>query len=118
LSLAISPRKEENMPGFDGTGPMGMGPMTGGGGGFCATPGVARRPRYGRLSGWGRQGGCGWRWGGPMYWGRPAIYPTMSTEELDFLKNEAEAMKEELKQIETRIEDMEKSAGQTQSPTS
>jgi len=23
------------MPGYDGTGPKGMGPMTGGGGGFC-----------------------------------------------------------------------------------
>jgi hypothetical protein len=26
------------MPGFDGTGPMGQGPMTGGGRGFCAIP--------------------------------------------------------------------------------
>jgi len=26
------------MPGFDGTGPRGMGPMTGGGRGFCAIP--------------------------------------------------------------------------------
>jgi hypothetical protein len=26
------------MPGFDGTGPMGRGPMTGGGRGFCAIP--------------------------------------------------------------------------------
>ena len=26
------------MPGFDGIGPMGMGPMTGGGRGFCAKP--------------------------------------------------------------------------------
>lgn len=26
------------MPGFDGTGPMGMGPMTGGGRGYCAVP--------------------------------------------------------------------------------
>jgi hypothetical protein len=26
------------MPGFDGTGPMGMGPMTGGGKGFCTMP--------------------------------------------------------------------------------
>jgi hypothetical protein len=26
------------MPGFDKTGPMGQGPMTGGGRGFCATP--------------------------------------------------------------------------------
>ena len=26
------------MPGFDGTGPLGQGPMTGGGRGFCAVP--------------------------------------------------------------------------------
>ena len=26
------------MPGFDGTGPRGMGPMTGGGRGYCAVP--------------------------------------------------------------------------------
>ena len=26
------------MPGFDGTGPIGQGPMTGGGRGFCAMP--------------------------------------------------------------------------------
>jgi hypothetical protein len=26
------------MPGFDGTGPRGQGPMTGGGRGFCAMP--------------------------------------------------------------------------------
>jgi hypothetical protein len=26
------------MPGFDGTGPLGQGPMTGGGRGFCAMP--------------------------------------------------------------------------------
>ena len=26
------------MPGFDGTGPMGIGPMTGGGRGFCTMP--------------------------------------------------------------------------------
>jgi len=32
------------MPGFDGTGPMGMGPMTGGGRGFCAMPYRGYRP--------------------------------------------------------------------------
>ena len=26
------------MPGFDGTGPLGQGPMTGGGRGYCAIP--------------------------------------------------------------------------------
>ena len=106
------------MPGFDGTGPMGMGPMTGGGRGFCAVPGMARRPGYGRLGGWGRQVGFGWGWGGPFYWGQPAVYPAMGAEELDFLKDQAEAMRAELRQIETRIEDLEKSAGQTKSKKS
>lgn len=32
------------MPGFDGTGPRGMGPMTGGGRGFCALPMGGYRP--------------------------------------------------------------------------
>ena len=32
------------MPGFDGTGPMGQGPMTGGGRGFCAMPYRDYRP--------------------------------------------------------------------------
>ena len=36
------------MPGFDGTGPMGMGPMTGGGRGFCSPSGIgAGLRRYG-----------------------------------------------------------------------
>lgn len=33
------------MPGFDGTGPLGLGPMTGGARGFCALP-VSARPAY------------------------------------------------------------------------
>ena len=36
------------MPGFDGTGPMGMGPRTGGGRGFC--PPVAGYAPYGGYS--------------------------------------------------------------------
>jgi len=79
------------MPGFDGTGPRGMGPMTGGGRGFCAMPyrgyeaygygfqapeypptGITpsyRRPFYGSIFGAGRGGlpwggGCGRVFGG------------------------------------------------------
>ena len=37
------------MPGFDGTGPMGRGAMTGGGGGFCAVN--AGNVEGGRMSG-------------------------------------------------------------------
>jgi len=47
------------MPGFDGTGPRGMGPMTGGARGFCnpysagvRTPYMGAYP-YGRPYGWG-----------------------------------------------------------------
>jgi hypothetical protein len=85
------------MPGFDGTGPGGMGPMTGGGRGLC-------RP-----------------WGGipPQYaFPRPAYYafprygtygfrpfaPRLSREqELEFLKGQAEALRDELKEVETQI---------------
>jgi len=31
-------KRRETMPGFDGTGPRGMGPMTDGGGGYCVIP--------------------------------------------------------------------------------
>jgi len=33
------------MPGFDGTGPMGQGPMTGGGRGYCAVPANNGQPQ-------------------------------------------------------------------------
>lgn len=38
LAPGVSPERRRTMPGFDGTGPRGMGPMTGGGRGFCAVP--------------------------------------------------------------------------------
>ena len=51
------------MPGGDGTGPMGMGPMTGRAAGYCAgypVPGYMNPiPGFGR--GLGRGGGRGWR---------------------------------------------------------
>jgi hypothetical protein len=57
------------MPAGDGTGPMGLGPMTGRAAGYCAgygMPGFAN-PIPGRGF-WGR----GWWWG---YWGRPWGWP-------------------------------------------
>ena len=51
------------MPGGDRTGPMGMGPMTGRGAGYCAgfaAPGFASGGRGG-FFGRGRGGGRGWR---------------------------------------------------------
>ena len=48
------------MPRFDGTGPWGAGPMTGGGRGFCSPAGGQYMPIYARRLGRGR-GSRGWR---------------------------------------------------------
>ena len=81
------------MPGFDGTGPMGMGPMTGGGRGYCVTPedGMAMRPRGRRF--FGRGGGRGA--------GRGYAVP--------FEKEEIGLLKEELAAIQERLSALEKS---------
>ena len=96
------------MPGFDGTGPRGMGPMTGGGRGFCALPLPPARPIYG---GGGAYPPYGVPWGMPYYGAGPTAPGTgpfvsqMTREqELDFLKNQAQAMRGHLEQIETRIQ--------------
>jgi hypothetical protein len=106
------------MPGFDGTGPWGMGPMTGGGRGLCGPRRDVRPVPAGRWlgpgRGWGIGRGAGWRWfrpgigRGPVYGGASAYTRAMSgEEELGFLKGEAEAMKRELDEIEARIRSIE-----------
>ena len=52
------------MPGFDGTGPRGMGPMTGGGRGYCNPYASA----YGLRTGYGFRPGYGASFGRP-FWG-------------------------------------------------
>ena len=81
------------MPGFDGTGPRRMGPMTGGGRGFCAVPLPVNLPI---LS------------GSAVYhpYGLPFVPQMTREQELDFLKTQAQAMKEQLKHIETQIEQL------------
>ena len=105
------------MPGFDGTGPRGMGPMTGGGRGFCSPWGIGAAPRrYGVPPGIG--------YGSPYYsgaampnpfYGAPAtapgaapFAPQMTEEqELGFLKNQADTVKSQLDQIEARMRELE-----------
>ncbi|MBU1933247.1 MAG: DUF5320 domain-containing protein [Candidatus Omnitrophica bacterium] len=108
------------MPGGDGTGPMGMGPMTGRAAGYCAgnsMPGYAN-PIPGR--GWGRGFGKGFgrRWaaypyayGGPYYSAYPYGAELTAKQEADMLKDQANAMEEEIKAINDRISALEKSQG-------
>jgi hypothetical protein len=87
------------MPGFDGTGPRGLGPMTGGGRGFCSPWGMRAVPgsyAYHRWTGYPHP-----RYG--MYRPMPPA-PQMSREqELEFLKAEAQNLQSELNELEARI---------------
>ena len=123
------------MPRGDGTGPLGLGPMTGRAAGFCAgypVPGYMN-PIPGRgYFGWG----CGWfgrgrgfrHWyyatglpgwaraslGYPAFggWVNPFLYPygaeITPKQEADILKKQAEALEKELEDIRSRIETLEK----------
>lgn len=87
------------MPGFDGTGPGGMRPMTGGGRGFCRPWGVGvARSTYG----FRRRA----PFASPYYgaYGFGPFAPQMTHEqELEFLKTESQTLREELKELEDRI---------------
>jgi len=122
------------MPGFDGTGPWGEGPMTGGGRGYCnpAGAGYGYGPGYGAGYGYGRGrgyragGGAGWGRGygrgfgragvyggayGPAPYGRyappyGASYPMSSQDEVAMLKEQARMVKAELDAITKRMEEL------------
>jgi len=100
------------MPRGDGTGPMGMGPMTGRGVGFCAgvaTPGYMNpTPGYGFGFGRGRgyrrmrylTGMPGWaRYDYPVF--SEGIAPEV--EEKEFLNDQAEFLENQLLQVKQRL---------------
>jgi len=102
------------MPGFDGTGPMGLGPMTGGGRGFCSPWGIgAALRRYGfpgttisAIRRWMRYG-YPYYGASPFFPGSVPFAPQMSPEqELGSLREQAEAMRQELEAIEARISEL------------
>jgi len=123
------------MPGFDGTGPLGFGPMTGWGRGYCVAYlgphpnrlGLRGSPWYygGRFQGGlGRGRGRGWRhwyyatglpgWARAQYsyppfspaWGN--VPPPSPQEEVEMLKEQSEILKQQLEQIDKRIGELQK----------
>jgi hypothetical protein len=108
------------MPGGNGTGPAGSGPMTGRAAGFCAgypVPGyanpVGRRGYWGRGRGMGRGRGFGrgfgWSGAAGPYPANASLGPIVTAgQELDGLKQQAEFMQDSLSQINERIEQLEK----------
>ncbi len=117
------------MPGGDRTGPMGMGPMTGRAGGYCAgypVPGYMNSiPGYGgfgfgrglgRGRGWGRGFGRGRSFRGAAYpYAYENPYPAAPyglsgptpQQEVGSLQEEAKFMQAELNAINSRIKELE-----------
>lgn len=106
------------MPGFDRTGPLGEGPMTGGGFGRC---GSGRRSAYGagagrRSDAFGRGQGFGGRGRGRGrgrafgYAGPSRSYGVLPDARADLgaLSQQAEDLRATLKDIEARIADLHK----------
>ena len=118
------------MPRFDSTGPMGMGPMTGGGRGMCHPySGPIGRRGLDPGVGWGRGRGGGhrhmfWETGqpgwlrsgsaGPWGWNAPSPAPYTREQEMAFLKDRAAALKDELSAIDGRLQDLDSEAETTE----
>ncbi len=120
------------MPRGDGTGPMGMGPMTGRAAGFCAgygAPGFANPGvgfGFGRGRGWGgggqgrrnrfyATGMTGWQraamgapaWGGYGAGVAPFAPAANPQQQLDALKGQAEYFEDALDDIRKRIAELD-----------
>ncbi len=112
------------MPAGDGTGPAGMGPMTGRAAGYCAgytVPGYMNSvPRRG--FGFGRGMGRGYGRGYGRGFVRAGAVPVNSQPypyynqdnygsaegEVEYLENTAKAIKEELADIQKRLDELKK----------
>jgi Family of unknown function (DUF5320) len=113
------------MPRGDRTGPMGMGPMTGRGGGYCAGSGMSGFNQSGgsgffgrglsRALGWGAGGRGFCRWffaAGLPAWqrfagGRASFEGSDPDLGKQSLKAQAEALQSELDRIKKRLQEME-----------
>lgn len=106
------------MPRGNGTGPAGMGPMTGRGAGFCAgfnTPGYMNRTVGGGMGmgfGRGRGMGNGFGWRQQAAWApnyAPAAYAPVAPspqQEMDMLKNQAAALSQQMDAIQDRLDQL------------
>lgn len=107
------------MPGFDGSGPMGSGPMTGGARRYCSSAN-AGHPAAGYFSfgrgmayGHGFRGGYGFGRGFRRGFARgtamvPPVYYENPIDELTALKQQADFMKNTMDSINQRIAELEK----------
>lgn len=100
------------MPGGDRTGPMGAGPMTGRGLGYCVgygASGFSHRGGGWGLGGRGRGRGGGWRCGfhgmdRGRWWSMNPPGATDPVQERELLQREQAFLKSQMEQIQQRLE--------------
>jgi len=104
------------MPRGNGTGPMGMGPMTGRGAGFCAgfaVPGYANPIGYGFGFGRGRGFRRMFYATGLPRWARfgtqnaNGAYFASDADEKEFLKRQAKFLENQLDDVKKRLDELE-----------
>jgi hypothetical protein len=93
------------MPGFDGTGPLGEGPMTGGGFGYC-TPTGTRRFSQGRFPFGRRAFGRGRGFRNRFFRANQPAMENLSPEnEKQYLEDELKCLEKEIETIKERIKE-------------
>lgn len=92
------------MPRGDGSGPMGMGPRTGRGVGFCAG---STAPGY-MSAGFGYGRGRGFRRMSYPAWKQGYAPGTYAVDEKELLKKQAQSLESQLNQIRDRLNALEK----------
>lgn len=94
------------MPGFSGTSPHGMGAMTGGGRGFCNPIGRGAAFRsYGSFRGGGYRHPY-YRVGPEVSFSAPFTHQMTHEQKIEFLKNQVQSVKEQMEQLESRIQQL------------
>lgn len=96
------------MPGFDRTGPRGMGPRTGGGFGYCGGYGAHRPARFGLGRG-GRPfgGGGGFGYGGGRGYGMHRNWRDYRDEE-DYARDSREDLEMYARELESELKAIKK----------
>lgn len=109
------------MPGFDGTGPAGMGPRTGGGRGFCPAP-EYNSPGFGAgRGGFPRGGGRGRAWGGgrgrryasrqqwePEYYREYVPVRNNVEDEKEYLEKQTNSLENQVAYLQEQITELNK----------